>query len=55
MNELHEQLETSEGEEKIYRIAKANDFAKNNQMKNEQRVGRIMGRGKGYFDKLLNG
>ena len=48
------------GERKISRIAKAKDFTKNNQIKNEQRVvlrdmDRIMGRWKGYFDKLLNG
>ena len=59
MNELYEELETPEGERKIYRIAKAKDFIKNNQMKDEQLVvlwdlDRIMGRWKGYFDKLLN-
>ena len=57
MNELYEELETPEGERNISRIAKAIDF---NQTKDEQRVvlrdlGRIMGRWKGYFDKLLNG
>ena len=60
MNELNEELETPDGERKIYQMAKANDFTKNNQIKDEQRLGlmdldRIMGRGKGYFDKLLNG
>ena len=45
--------------ERLYRIAKANGFTKNNQIKDEQRVvlrdlDRIVGRGKGYFDKLLN-
>ena len=48
MNELYEELETPEGERKIYLIAKANDFTKNNQIKD-------MRRWKGYFDKLLNG
>ena len=42
------------------RIAKAKDFTKNNQIKDEKRIvlrdlDRIMGRWKGYFDKLLNG
>ena len=60
MNELYEELETPEGERKIYRIAKAKAFAKNNQIKDEHSVflrdlGRIMGRWKGFFDKLLNG
>ena len=60
MNGLYEELETPEGESKIYRIAKAMDFTKYNQIKDEQRVvlrdlDRIMGRWKGYFDKLLNG
>ena len=37
-------------------IAKSNDFIKNNQIKEEHRVlFRILGRWKGYFDKLLNG
>ena len=49
MNELYEELETPDGERKIYRIAKAQykmtkDFTKNNQIKDDQRV----------FDKLLN-
>ena len=60
MNELYEELETPEGERKISRIAKAKDFIKNNPIKDEQRVvlrdlDRIMGRWKGYFNKLLNG
>ena len=60
MNELYEELETPEGERKIYRIAKAKDFTNNNQIKDEQRIvlrdlDRIVGRWKGYFDKLLNG
>ena len=32
MNELYEELETPECERKIYRIAKAKDFTKNNQI-----------------------
>ena len=60
MNELYEELETPGGERNISRIAKAKDFTKNNQIKDEQRVvvrdlDRIMGRWKGYFDKLLTG
>ena len=60
MDELYEELETPEGERKIYRIAKAKDFTKNNQIKDEQRLvlrdlDRIVGRWKGYFDRLLNG
>ena len=60
MNELYEELETPDGERNISRIAKVKDFTKNNQIKEEQRVvirdlDRIMGRWKGYFDKLLNG
>ena len=60
MNELYEELYTPEGARKIYRIAKGKAFAKNNQIKDEQRVvlrvlGRIIGRWKGCFDKLLNG
>ena len=35
MNELYEELETPEGERKISRIAKAMDFTKNNQIKDE--------------------
>ena len=60
MNELYEELETPECERKISRIAKAKDFTKNNQIKEEYRVlwrdlDRIWGRWKGYYDKLLNG
>ena len=61
MNELYEELEeTPEGERTIYRIAKAKDFTKNYQIKDEQRVvvrnlDMFMGRWNGYFDKLLNG
>ena len=60
MNKLYEELETPEGEGNKSRIAKSRDFTKNNQIKDEQRVvlndlDRIMGRWKGYFDKLLNG
>ena len=49
MNELYEELETPEGERKLSRIAKANDFTKKKQIKDEQRVvlgdlDRIMGR-----------
>ena len=60
MNELHEELETPECERKIYRIAKAKDFTKNNQIKEEHRVllrdlDKVLGRWNGYFDKLLNG
>ena len=51
MNELYEKLETPECERKI---AKAKDFTKNNQIKEEHRLDRILGRWKGYFDKLLN-
>ena len=57
---MYEELETPDCERKISQMAKANDFTKNNQINDEQRVGlrdldRIMGRLKGYFDKLLNG
>ena len=40
MNELSEELETPEGERKIYisPITKANDFTKNNQIKDEHCV-----------------
>ena len=60
MNELYEELETPECERKISRIAKANDFTKNNQINEEHRVllrylDMILGRWEGYFDKLLNG
>ena len=36
MNELYEELDTTEGERKISRIAKAKDFTKNNQIKHEK-------------------
>ena len=60
MNELYEELETPEGERNISRIAKAKAFAKNDQIKDEQRVvlrdlDMIMGRWNGFSDKLLNG
>ena len=60
MNELYEELETPKGERNVYRTEKAKDFTKNNHIKEEQRVvlrdlDRIMGRGKGYFNKQLNG
>ena len=60
MNELYEELETPECERKLSRIAKAKEFTKNNQIKEEHRVllrylDRIVGRWEGYFDKLLNG
>ena len=64
MNELYEDLETPEGERKIFRIAKARDkaskdFSHMKQIKNEHGVilrdlDMIIGRWKGYFDKLLN-
>ena len=64
MNELYEELETPEGERKIFRIAKARDKATKDlshmkQIKNEHGVvlrdlNMIIGRWKGYFDKLLN-
>ena len=64
MNELYEESETPEGERKIFRIAKARDkaskdFSHMKQIKNEHGVvlrdlGMIIGRWKGYFDKLLN-
>ena len=38
MNELYEELETLECERKISPIAKAKDFTKNNQIKEEHRV-----------------
>ena len=49
MNELYEELETPKGERKLSPTAKAKDFTKNNQIKDEQHVvlkdlGRIMGR-----------
>ena len=64
MNELYEELETPEGERKIFRIAKARDkttkdFSHMKQIKNEHGVvlrdlDMIIGRWKGYFDKLPN-
>ena len=64
MNELYEELETPEGERNIFRIAKARDkaskdFSHMKQIKNEHGVilrdlDMIIGRWKGYFDKLLN-
>ena len=65
MNELYEELETPEGERKIFRIAKAarykvsKDLSHMKQIKNEHGVvlrdlDMIIGRLKGYFDKLLN-
>ena len=63
MNELYEELETPEGERKIFRIANArdkatNDFSHVKQITNEHGVvlrnlDTIIGRWKGYFDKLL--
>ena len=60
MDELYEELETPEGEIKIFRIAKARDKATKNcshmkQIKNEHYVvlrdlDMIIGRGKDYFD-----
>ena len=65
INELYEELETPDGEIKIFRIAKARhkatkDFSHMKQIKNEHVVvlrdlDMIIGRWKGYFDKLLNG
>ena len=64
MNELYEELETPEDERNIFRIAKARDKATKDlshmkQIKNEHGVvirelDMIIGRWKGYFDKLLN-
>ena len=48
---MYEELETPECERKISRIAKAKDFTKNNQIKEEHSV--LLR--KGYFYKLLNG
>ena len=60
MDELYEELETPEGEIKIFRIAKARDkatkdFSHMKQIKNEHYVVlrdlyMIIGRGKDYFD-----
>ena len=65
MNKLYDELETPEGERKIFRIAKARDkaskdFSHMKQIKNEhgmvlRDLDTITGRGKGYFNKLLNG
>ena len=60
MNVLYEELETPDSERKISQMTKANDFSKNNQIKDEQRLDlrdldRIKGRWKGNVDKLLNG
>ena len=65
MNELYEELETPEGERKIFRIAKARDksdqgFLPYETDKERTRCGfkrpgyMIIERWKGYFDKLLN-
>ena len=64
MNELYEELETPEGERKIFRIAKARDkackdFSHMKQIKNEHGVilwdlDMTIGKWIGYFDKLLN-
>ena len=64
LNELYEELETPEGERKIFRIARARDKATKDlshkkQTKSEHGVvlrdlHMIIGRWKGYFDKLLN-
>ena len=53
MNELYEELDTPDGERKISRIAKAEDFTKHNHIQDEQRVvlrdlDRIMGRCKDF-------
>ena len=63
MNELYGELETQAGERNVFRIAKARDkatkdFTHMQQIKNEHSVvlrdlDMILGRGKGYFDKLL--
>ena len=64
MNELYEELETPEGERKIFRIAKARDkatkdFSHMKHIKNENVVvlkdlDMIIGSWQGYVDKLLN-
>ena len=64
MKELYEELETQEGERKIFRIAKARDIATTDfthmkQINNEHGVvlrdlDIIIGRWKWYFDMLLN-
>ena len=43
MNELYEEMETPKGGRKMSRTAKAKDFTKNNQIKDEQRVGPLIG------------
>ena len=62
MNELYEELETPEGERKIFRIANAREKASKDvyimkQIKNEHGVNlrdldMIIGRWKGYFDNF---
>ena len=42
-NELYEELETTKGGRKMSRTAKAKDFTKNNQIKDEQGVGPLIG------------
>ena len=64
MNELYDALETTEGERNIFSIAKSRDkatkdFSHMKQIKNEHGVvlrdlDMIIGRWKGYLDKLLN-
>ena len=64
MDEVYKELETSEGERKIYSIAKArdksaNDFTQIRQIKDEQGVvlwehDKIIERWKVYYGKLLN-
>ena len=64
MDEVYKELETPEGERKIYRIAKARDkstkdFTQIRQIKDEQGVvlwehDKIIERWKGYYGKLLN-
>ena len=64
MDEVYKDLETPEGEQKIYRIAKARDksakdFTQIGQLKDEQGVvqwehDKIIERWKGYYDNLLN-
>ena len=43
MNELYDELETPKGGRKMSRTAKAKDFTKNNQIKDEQGVGPLIG------------
>ena len=64
MDEVYKELETPEGERKIYRIAKARDksakdFTQIRQIKDEQGVvlwehDQIIERWKGYYGNLLN-